>query len=411
MMYTAQVFPPPAPAGALPGAANAQSDASIRADNDAKSLIEIAAQEVLAVTYWFDPAPRPDPYSVLVRFSGRRADVEGPLQSGDRFVHDEMIAEVIPGSGPVSVTARVRDINPGAWLVTAQIQGSGRATHGRRAHRNTAPVASSGVSDVAEYPFLPKLWRRWTPTSGSSFETSEPVHTHLAPFVRAPGIIPLSWMTLVTIGMAVAVAMQYVLVARMHLDAASVLGSTLASIGIGILGAKAWYVIKHRQERRFDGWCIQGFIVAASLMALLLYTFQRQQTGMILDATAPGLLFGLAIGRLGCFFAGCCGGPPTASRWGVWSSDQRIGARRVPTQLLESALALALGAVAVAIFINRGGIGGAIFAGALAAYTLGRQGILTLRAEPSLTKLAVPVTAVVSASVLVIAVITAVVVL
>jgi prolipoprotein diacylglyceryltransferase len=65
--------------------------------------------------------------------------------------------------------------------------------------------------------------------------------------------------------------------------------------------------------------------------------------GVFLDVTAPGLLFAMAVGRVGCFFAGCCGGPPTASCWGVWSSDQHVGARRIPTQLLESVLAFSLG--------------------------------------------------------------------
>src|SRR6266536_3505949 len=58
------------------------------------------------------------------------------------------------------------------------------------------------------------------------------------------------------------------------------------------------------------------------------------------------------------------GGRPTASRWGVWSSDRRVGCRRVPVLLLGLARS---GPVAVA---------------ALAAYTLGRQFVLGLRADP-----------------------------
>ena len=37
----------------------------------------------------------------------------------------------------------------------------------------------------------------------------------------------------------------------------------------------------------------------------------------MLDAVAPGALLALAIGRLGCFLAGCCYGRPTALPWGV----------------------------------------------------------------------------------------------
>src|SRR6266852_4421704 len=65
---------------------------------------ESVAQQILAVTYWFDPAPHAGSYPVTIRFSGRRIDVKGRLQAGDRFVQDETIAEVIPGSGPSSLT-------------------------------------------------------------------------------------------------------------------------------------------------------------------------------------------------------------------------------------------------------------------------------------------------------------------
>src|SRR5438046_9251951 len=125
---------------------------------------------------------------------------------------------------------------------------------------------------------------------------------------------------------------------------------------------------------------IQGLITGGTLAAAILLVVLDVPAGVFLDVTAPGLLFAMAVGRVGCFFAGCCGGPPTASRWGVWSSNQRVGARRIPTQLLESALALSLGLLALGAVLGHGPAGGAFFAAALAAYTLGRQGLLRLRA-------------------------------
>ena len=92
-----------------------QSDTPALTGGGFTALLESATQQILAVTYWFDPAPHPGPYPVTVRFSGRRVDVIGRLQPGDRFVQDETIEEVIPGSGPISLTARVHGINPGDW--------------------------------------------------------------------------------------------------------------------------------------------------------------------------------------------------------------------------------------------------------------------------------------------------------
>lgn len=373
------------------------------------SLMEMATQEVLAVTHWFEPASRSGPYPVTVRFVGERTDAVGRLGPGDRFVWDEHVAEVVPGSGPIAVTARVEGINPGAWRVTAHALPSGAPAQGRRARRHgvrvEAQAATGSGGEQTRSPLLARLWRRWTPHAASvpptpppapSQDGAAPIHTCPRPFALAPGAVPFAWATFVTLGMVVALITQSLLAPRLHLDTRWMLGTSVVAIVAGIVGAKSWFIFKHRDERRIEGWCIQGFVVGASLTGLLLFAALGLSATTAIDAVAPGLLFGMAIGRVGCFFAGCCGGPPTASWWGVWSSDQRVGARRVPTQLLESALALGLGAVALAVIVGHAPGSGAHFVAALAAYTLGRQGILRLRAEPSGTRWAIPATALAS---------------
>src|SRR5712691_7349411 len=116
-----------------------QSETPVLTGGGFTALWESAAQQILAVTYWFDPSLHPGPYPVTVRFSGRRVDVMGRLQLGDRFVQDETIEEVIPGSGPISLTARVRGINAGSWAVTARMQGSAHPARGSREQGNATP--------------------------------------------------------------------------------------------------------------------------------------------------------------------------------------------------------------------------------------------------------------------------------
>ncbi len=66
------------------------------------------------------------------------------------------------------------------------------------------------------------------------------------------------------------------------------------------------------------------------------------------DAFAPGLALGHAIGRIGCFAAGCCYGKPTTLPWGVTFHNQwaalmtgvPLGHPLHPTQLYESAVEL-----------------------------------------------------------------------
>src|SRR6266567_9642818 len=78
---------------AAPRSDVAQSVTSAATPGGFTALWESVAQEILAVTFWFDPAPHPKPYRVRVRFSGRRVDVQGRMQAGDRFVQDETIEE------------------------------------------------------------------------------------------------------------------------------------------------------------------------------------------------------------------------------------------------------------------------------------------------------------------------------
>jgi phosphatidylglycerol:prolipoprotein diacylglycerol transferase len=192
---------------------------------------------------------------------------------------------------------------------------------------------------------------------------------------------------MVTLGMAVALALQALVISVDHLAVGPVWAVSLVAIVVGIVGAKVWFIVLHRREHRIEGWCIQGFIAGATLAAAILLMVLHVPAGVFLDVTAPGLLFAMAVGRVGCFFAGCCGGPPTASCWGVWSSDQHVGARRIPTQLLESVLAFSLGLGVLVAVLGHGPAGGAFFVAGLAAYTLGRQGLLHLRAEPRKTRL------------------------
>jgi phosphatidylglycerol:prolipoprotein diacylglycerol transferase len=210
---------------------------------------------------------------------------------------------------------------------------------------------------------------------------------------------------MVILGMGVALLLQPLVMSHAHLGVQPVWAVSLGAIGVGIVGAKVWFIVKHWSEHRFEGWCIQGFITGAALTAVILLAVSHVEVGIFLDATAPGLLVGMAIGRVGCFFAGCCGGPPTAARWGVWSSDQRVGARRIPTQLLELALALSLGLGLLIEILRHGSAGGAFFVFGLAAYILGRQGVLRLRAEPRNTRWAVPATALASTFTLIVAVV------
>ena len=128
----------------------------------------------------------------------------------------------------------------------------------------------------------------------------------------------------------------------------------------GILGAKVLYVVNewgyyssHISEifsintlqagGVFSGGLLASFIAAAW------YVRKHHMPALgTCDAFAPGLALGHAIGRLGCFAAGCCYGKPTHHAWGViftnplantWVGTP-LGVPLEPTQLFESAVEL-----------------------------------------------------------------------
>src|SRR5438094_1664801 len=209
-----------------------QSDTLALPGGGFTALLESATQPILAVTYWFDPAPHPGPYPVTVRFSGRRVDVKGRVNPGDRFVQDETIEEVVPGSGPISLTTRVRGINPGEWLVTARMLGSAYPAHRPREQGNTTPVAGPPGP-------IARFWRRWAPSA----ESAEHVRTCPTPFARVPGIFPGIWGAMVTLGIAVALALQFLVISGDPLAVVPVWSVSLVSIAFGIAGPKGWFIV------------------------------------------------------------------------------------------------------------------------------------------------------------------------
>jgi phosphatidylglycerol:prolipoprotein diacylglycerol transferase len=209
---------------------------------------------------------------------------------------------------------------------------------------------------------------------------------------------------LVTLGVVIGFVVQALLLGRQHVAFGTVLPLSLLAVLSGVVGAKAWYITLNPHTWHAapqEGWCIQGGLVGATAVGAIAVVLLHLPIGVILDTTAPALFFDMAVGRLGCFLTGCCAGRPTASRFGVWSSDRRVGARRVPTQLMESLAALVIALAGLFLLLHyRFSLSGLIFVASVAAYTLCRQVILRLRAESRRSAIGGPLTAGLAALVL-----------
>lgn len=89
----------------------------------------------------------------------------------------------------------------------------------------------------------------------------------------------------------------------------------------------------------FDGALFGG------LLAIVLFCRSRKiQFLNMVDLIAPSAVLGYAVGRVGCFFNGCCYGRPTNLPWGVRFYDSDNGGALTPpshpTQLYSSFMSL-----------------------------------------------------------------------
>lgn len=88
------------------------------------------------------------------------------------------------------------------------------------------------------------------------------------------------------------------------------------------------------------GLVFHGGLVAVIIVIILYTRHHKQNIWTIGDIWAPAAAIGQAIGRIGCFFAGCCYGKPTDVPWAVvFTNPKSIATLNVPihpTQLYLS---------------------------------------------------------------------------
>lgn len=118
---------------------------------------------------------------------------------------------------------------------------------------------------------------------------------------------------------------------RLGGDPEMIWDALLVILVAGIVGARLWYVINatlggsryylDNPLRIFNipegGLHIYGAFLLGGLAAYLYLRKKKGDFWMLLDAVAPGLLIGQAIGRLGNFINQELYGPPTSLPWGI----------------------------------------------------------------------------------------------
>lgn len=127
-----------------------------------------------------------------------------------------------------------------------------------------------------------------------------------------------------------------------------------------LLGARLTYVVGHWDEYRnhpldiispiqsdgtlgIAGMVLLGGVIAAVIVGGWYLKRRKVPFWQMADVSAPPVALGIGIGRLGCFFNGCCFGHPTTGIFGVvfpsgcYASSVYPGTAVHPTQLYDAA--------------------------------------------------------------------------
>jgi phosphatidylglycerol---prolipoprotein diacylglyceryl transferase len=177
----------------------------------------------------------------------------------------------------------------------------------------------------------------------------------------------------------------------------------IALVLAGIIGAKILYIILDwrsghvygqnlREIFTIDtlqaGGVFSGGLLAGFLVAVWFLRKHHMPALATFDAFAPGLAMGHAIGRLGCFAAGCCYGKHTDHFWGVTFTnplahaitETPLNTPLQPTQLFESAVELTIFFILTWMFARKK-FDGQILGAYLFLYGIARFGLEFLRGD------------------------------
>ncbi len=137
---------------------------------------------------------------------------------------------------------------------------------------------------------------------------------------------------------------------RVNIDPNIVMDLAFYILISALIGSRLFYVFSNWDEFRDEpisiflfwrgGLVFYGGLICAFLVGLWYVKKKQLKFTPLADLVAPSIALGQAIGRLGCFSAGCCYGKPTEIPWAVTFKDPYTLAPRDipihPTQLYES---------------------------------------------------------------------------
>ena len=149
-----------------------------------------------------------------------------------------------------------------------------------------------------------------------------------------PGGVPVrSYGVLMLAGIVVGSGLIIYRAVEAGLEVEDMLGLAMWVIPAGAIGGRLFYVIQYWDERirKLDAWSTlknalaftEGGLVVygaflGAMAAFFIYVARRKWPALaVADMLAPGMMVGLALGRVGCLMNGCCYGGESTLPWAI----------------------------------------------------------------------------------------------
>lgn len=181
-----------------------------------------------------------------------------------------------------------------------------------------------------------------------------------------PELVRLGPVTITTYGLMLALAfvaagvyLRWAL-KRQAIDPNAVYNILFAAIVGGVIGARLFYVVANWGEFATQpmmvfflpagGLVFQGGAIGGALAVWAVVMYERLPKPAVMDAAAPALSIGAAVGRIGCFANGCCAGRPSTA----WYALPFFGyaESRVPIQIADMGYNVAIAGVLAWLFVR-----------------------------------------------------------
>ena len=170
-------------------------------------------------------------------------------------------------------------------------------------------------------------------------------HLEARDAVGAPVGLPIrGYGVMLLLGIVSGVGLAMYRARRMGVDPELIMSLAFSMLIAGIVGARLFFIIEFWDQFQSDtvggtiaamlkvtegGLVVYGSLIGGSIAACLVLAYHRLPVLAMADLIAPSLALGLAFGRIGCLFNGCCFGHLCDAPWSISfpKSSSRIDAR------------------------------------------------------------------------------------